>query len=483
VSALYGELTIHPRSEAPRRLASAAIFLGTSLFAGAVRAEHTSVHATASGEMATTDNLYAAGSDGDRHADMFATVRPGLLYAYDAPQMVHDFNAELEVVEYLRAFDGKPLIMGRAGWKSMFLPTPRTSLTMSINTATGLLSLLSTRASADQTTAQIAPSGKVDVQQVDASQQLSWIIGKHTRITQGVLARYAFTDDGNGGNSDTREVGGSLGFERNFEHDTVGIDAAFYYLHLDNLQAPSSQVASREDHQLNPRAVVSWRHDFNRQWSSSLDAGGVYVQPFGEDKYQPLIKKHASTYAIAGAQLSWTQLWGRASLIARRDVSPNLFLAQNTVDESANLQVAVPLPWLDETRRNPKLAAAGSIGVEHQQLINSDTGSLEGDFKAGHLDVSVGWTPTPGITYGFRYEFVYQTGDDSAMVAIPSYYRNTVYFTFSLRYPDRVVGELPPPRRSARADGQDLVPVGGEPVVIDVFADPDGGGGTGGGSD
>src|SRR5688500_8694688 len=149
VSALYGNPTTCTRLASPPRRSERvglAVVIGTLVLAPHAHADHTSVHATASGEMATTDNLFAAGSGGDRQADMFATIRPGVLYAYDAPQMLHDFTAEAEVVQYLLHRD-KPLLMGRAGWKSLFLPGPRTQLTMTINVGKGLLSLLSTRAS------------------------------------------------------------------------------------------------------------------------------------------------------------------------------------------------------------------------------------------------------------------------------------------------------------------------------------------------
>jgi len=447
------------------------IVIGTLVLASPARADHTSVHATASGEMATTDNLFAAGSGGDRQADMFATIRPGVLYAYDAPQMIHDFTAEAEVVQYMLHGD-KPLVMGRAGWKSLFLPGPRTQLTMTINAATGLLSLLSARSTSDQTSATVMPSGKVDVQQADTGETISWASGKHTRVLQGVLGRYGFTDDGSGTRGETKEVAANLGFERTFRGDTVGIDASVAYLQLERIAPIGAPVGSREDHQINPRGTVTWRHDINKEWSTSLDGGVVFVNPVGTDKYNPDDdRRRPGTFGVAGAQVMYSELWGRALLWARRDVSPNLFLAQNTVDDTANLQVAMPLPWLDATKRNPKLAAAGSIGVGHTQLIDSQTGSTEGDFKVAHLDLSVGWTPKPGVTYGFRYELVYQTGDSVALMTLPSYYRNTVYFTFSLRYPDRVVGELPKPRKGMRSDGRDLVPMGSEPVVIDVLED------------
>src|SRR6185503_1962659 len=133
------------------------VAIGTLVLAPPARADHTSVHATADGEVVTTDNLYAAGSGSFQRPDMFFTVRPGVLYAYDAPQMVHDFNADAEVVGYLSRSD-KPFVTGRAAWRSIFLPTPRTTLAMSISAGTGLLSLLATRLSPDDTTATVTPS-------------------------------------------------------------------------------------------------------------------------------------------------------------------------------------------------------------------------------------------------------------------------------------------------------------------------------------
>jgi hypothetical protein len=53
--------------------------IGTLVLAPSGRADHTSVHATADGEVATTDHLFGAGS-GDSAADMFFMVRPGGLY-------------------------------------------------------------------------------------------------------------------------------------------------------------------------------------------------------------------------------------------------------------------------------------------------------------------------------------------------------------------------------------------------------------------
>jgi hypothetical protein len=157
------------------------------------------------------------------------------------------------------------------------------------------------------------------------------------------------------------------------------------------------------------------------------------------------------------------------TLSARRTVSPNLFIAENTVGETALASLAMPLPWLDETphARNPKLVGLASLGFERTQLIDSEMGDLLGRFYVGHLDAGVGYTPKPGQTYSVRYEFMYQTGDSVGSMIIPSYWRNTIYFTFSLRYPDEMAVTMPRRTQSLRSDRNDLSPLGSEPVVPD----------------
>jgi len=448
------------------------------------------LHVTATGDVSATDNVFAQ-SGSQRTADVFFTIRPGLLYAYDAPRMIHDINAEGEIIYYLR-HSSEPSVNVRGGWRAMFLPGPRSEMIVTANAGKGVLTALSTTTSSDATGPTVTPIGKVDVQQADAGEDLSWTAGKQTRITQNLLARYSATDDSNGmpmtgTKSDTREVGGALGFERDFRNDTLSLTADASYLRLERIAPDGAVMPSRLDHQLNPRGQLAWRHDIDRQWSTSLAGGVVFVNPVGTDKYNPGVKKQSGTFPTGDATLAYSEAWGRATLAVRHGVSPNLFIAQNTVDDNAVLQVALPLPWLDETRRNPKLALQSSLGVERTKLIDTDASAgPESTFYLARADVSVGYSPQPGFTYGVRYELVYQTGNSSATMGIPSYFRNTLYFTFAIRYPDRVAGEVPKRKESVRSDRKDLAPVGSEPVVPDVLdenQEDDRGGGGGGSED
>ncbi|MDB4953552.1 MAG: putative exported protein [Myxococcales bacterium] len=452
-------------------------------------ADHSSLHATANGSVATTDNVF--GSDGNRQADIFFDLRPGVLFAYDAPRMIHELNAEADILEYV-AHSESASVTGRGGWKGFFLPGPRSEVTLTANGGTGQLNALTSGTAPNMTGVGLTPGGRIYMKEADAGEYVSWTATKETRISQAALARWTNTDDaasqpaGQNTSVTSAEAGGGLGFERSFEHNSIGINAGISYLYMRRI-APvgGPTMGPRLDHQLNPRGTLAWRHDIDKRWSGGVDGGVVYVHPVGFDPDHPMAVHRSAPFFIIGGLLAYTDVWGRATLDVRRAVTPNQFIAQNTLSEGVTAQVAMPLPWLDDNphMRAPKLVGLGSVGYEHSELIDSENSSVAGAFDIGRLDAGVGYSPTPGKTFGLRYEFVYQRANTQATAAFPStqasYFRNTLYFTFSFRYPERVAVRVP--RRagqSVRADRKDLSPVGAEPVVPDPTEQlPDDGGG------
>ncbi|HEX7841060.1 MAG TPA: hypothetical protein VF469_26465 [Kofleriaceae bacterium] len=444
------------------------------------RADHTSVQATATGQVSATDNLFAAGGDGDRQADTFLTVRPGIIYAIDSPQMSHDLMLEGEATEYL-VHNDSPSFGGRAGWTGLFLPGPQTSLTLSAGASSGVTTTLSTLSSADQTTSTVAPSGKATLYNLNAGEHLSWTAGEFTQVSESLNATYGLTNAGSGGSSDTREIDANLGLGRTFQRDSVALDAGASALQLQHGTTGSSTMPGMPgtpngtDRQLNPRGSVAWHHDFNREWAASANGGVTIIHPLDSTTTNSLgmkVDTKTVAFTVYGAQVGYTELWGHASLSASRSVAPNLFLAQNTVDENINASVAMPLPWLDDTRRNPKLSGAGSIGVSRTQVLDAATSATQSKFDLVHLDLAVTYNRTPSQAYGVRYELAYQSGDSAAKMAIPSYYRNTLYFTFGLHYPDRAEGELRRHNKLSRSAGPGARPLGLEPVVPETV-DPE----------
>lgn len=418
-----------------------------------------------------TDNLFAAGGDQDRQGDAFATLRPGLVYSYLARRMIHNFTGEGEVTTYV-LHGGEPSLSGHAGWQGMFLPGPRSELTMSIDAGTGVLTSLSSRSSSDQTAAMVTPAGKVSVDQATVTEALSYISGEHSRVSESINARYSLTDDGAGNTTDTRDIAANLAFERNFFQDTFLLNLGASYLQLERSPiVGSSATENVVDRQLNPRATLQWRHDFNRVWSGVADGGVTLVHPLNDTSVDamgnPTTARAWAPFSVYGAQLAYSEVWGRASVSARRNVAPNMFLAQNTLDDSVNVTLALPLPWLDDTRRNPKIAGIGSLGLNRTQVLSSETSEVQNEFEVAHVDFSLAYAPTFGQTYALRYEFAYQTGDGAAKMAIPAYFRNTLYFTFALRYPDRSAGDVPKRSPGVRSDREDQRPDGLEPIVPD----------------
>src|SRR5690606_39214732 len=125
--------------------------------------------------------------------------------------------------------------------------------------------------------------------------------------------------------------------------------------------------------QLNPRGVFVWQYDISKHWSSNLDVGLVYVNPIEElfgrdlrDPYNPDEPRRAAPFPIFGGVLAYTEVWGRAMVNARRAMTSNLFIAQNTISDSVRLTFAMPLKFLDKdsSRRRPKVVGVGTAGVD-----------------------------------------------------------------------------------------------------------------------
>ena len=406
--------------------------------------------------------------------------------------MIHELTAEVEILEYVAHSESASATL-RGGWKGFFLPGPRSEVTMSANAGAGQLNALTSGSAPNMTGVALTPGGRVDLEQADAGEYASWTSSKDTRTSQTAFARGTITDDaasqmvaGMNTRTTSFEGGGGLGFEQNFRANSFGIDAGVSYLYLKRIAPPGgASMGPRLDHQLNPRATLVWRHDIDKHWSTNVDGGVVYVHPIGFDPDHPMEVHRSAPYPIAGGVLAYTEAWGRATLNIRRAVTPNQFIAQNTLTETATAQVAMPLPWLDENphMRAPKLVGLGSVGVEHTELIDSNTSATAGSFNLARLDAGVSYSVSAGQTYGLRYELAYQHADVAATMAFPSsqtsYFRNTLYFTFSLRYPERVAVRVPRSGtgQSVRADRKDLAPIGAEPVIPDPAEQlPDDGG-------
>jgi hypothetical protein len=449
-------------------------------------ADNVEFYGTANGSVATTDNVSGleAGKPGKR-GDVFTDIRPGFLVTYFAPRMIHEVSSEVDFLYHI--FTNRPTVTFRGGWKAFFIPSPRSEMTLNADGSKGQLNALSASASPTDSPLSIVPPGRVDVESVTGSQNLSWVASEGSRIWQRSFGRFGTTLDQVAMMEDVTtkswQAGIAFGVDRTYRHNNFLLELGGSYVFMEKLDPAARQMGSRLDRQWNPRAVVVWQHDINKQWSTNVDLGGVYVIPTGcspdpndasapcvQDPHNPTQVRHNDFFPVAGVTAAYTDVWGRVQIAARRQVTPNLFIAQNTVGDSLTATGAMPLTFFDKDaqKRAPKVVGIGNIGIERTQLIDPGDGSQKGTFHVARVDVGIGWSPRPGQTYGLRYELSYQNGTTAeADMVIPEFVRNTFYFTFSLRYPEDILVRVPRRGQSVRADKKDLAPIGAEPVIVD----------------
>jgi hypothetical protein len=476
----------------PRALAIATFgATGLVLVASPAAADNIDYYATANGSVATTDNANGAarsseagGPIQDPKGDVFTDVRPGFLITYLAPRMIHELNSEVDFIYHFG--DTRPDVTFRGGWKSFFIPTPRSELSTSIEGSQGQLNALSASANPLETATQVIPPGRVDTANASFSENLSWVASEGSRVWQRSFGRYTTTHDeliiagvrAPDVDTESGEIGAAIGIDHSFRHDTLLVEAGGSYVNMEKKDPGGRQMGSRHDRQWNPRGVVVWQHDINKQWSTNIDAGVVYVMPTGVDEYNPDQDRKAAPFPVFGGVLAYTDVWGRVQAAARRQVTPNLFIAQNTVSDSLNLTGAMPITFLDRDsqKRAPKVIGLGTIGFERTHLIDPITSETSGRFNVARIDLAVGWSPRPGQTVGLRYELMYQNGDQIAGMQVPDFLRNTFYFTFALRWPEELQVRVPRRGQSVRADRKDQAPLGAEPVIVDPQEFLEGGG-------
>jgi hypothetical protein len=444
---------------------------------GYALADHVSLHALVAGDLALTDNEFAVPSNDDPEPDVYLDIRPGVVLSSEGSRFIEQLIAQAELIEYARHADS-PTYNAYGTWKGIVLPGPNTDMAFEVDGSTGEVNSLSARSSPDTTTVQVAPSGATAIRSASAFENLGYQATRETRVTQTAFAQWTATDDNAPMPTTTNSfsTGVSVGAQRLFRHDTVGLSVGVTYLRLEEIAPPVTTpnnlgLGSHLQNQVNPQADVTWIHDWSRNWSTSLLLGIVYVNQIGVDPYQPTLPVAGATgYPIASATIAYTDVWGHASLRGGRAVTPDLFIAENTLTDSVTAQAAIPLYWLDPhpSAHDPKLALLGSVGYLRTDLIDSsDSSQTLGSFDVGLVDLGLTWQQSPGHVFGVRYELMIQHADAGGTLAEASFYRDTLYFTFNLRYPDDVEPKMPRTGQSYRSDRSDVAPAGSEPVVPD----------------
>jgi len=347
---------------------------------------------------------------------------------------VHELSYELDA-NFYPGHGGATALSHRTGWRGHFLTGPRSDLGATALYSMGQTSAIVSREAMPNTGARQA--GSSDFVQGDLTQTFNYSVSRPLRLTQGSLARRYENKDDYNTTSTGMELGGSLGIDRAWQYNAVGLLANVRYVDLATRTEPEGMdpVISGSD-SMNLQAVLSWRRDLGRHWSSLLDAGATTLLPINEGD-------RTVTQPTFGGQLTYFPDWGQAYVSLRRSMAPNLYIAQNTITDSAVLSVGLPLPWLTDDPAQPKLSIQSTAGVTRTQIVDLSNDDTDAGFDVIVADLAVAYTPRNAVALALRAQHLRQdaTGEN-ALVGF-DYDRTTVMLTVYARWPDRLAGEVP----------------------------------------
>lgn len=410
------------------------------------RAESWSLHVVGDAQIAWTDNLFSAAPGTDRESDAYLDIRPGAILMAETPRSVHELTYTFDASIYA-VHNEAWSIMQRLGWRGFFATSPRTELNTDVSASAGDSTSLTTQAGAGL---GVVPSGQVHVTQASAGENFAYQASPKLRLLEGATVRYDKTEQ-NASASTGIDLSARLGLERTWKRDALTVSVAPTYLQLTR---PGAGV-DIEDDQLNLHVDAIWRRDLTRLWTGSLDAGATAVLPTtagGRSTVQPTF----------GGQVAYFPDWGSATFQAHRAVLPNLFIAQNTLTDSASASCWLPLPWLRANPMEPRLTVQATLGGARVQLIDGTQGEILSGFSQVLGDVAVAWNLRQAAALTLRYQFIHQGVDGTSTADVHGFNRSTVMLTFSGRWPERLAATVPV-RQTLRVDRANVTPIGDGP--------------------
>jgi hypothetical protein len=425
---------------------------------GAARADDSSLHLLGSAQLGFTDNLLS----GPRNPppgiaappvewDLFLGLRPGVLLTYGTPRATHEATYSLDAILYTRHPELSSLFQ-RAGWKGFFLLSPRSELLTSVDGSFGNGNLFPTTV---PSSGQVGPavSGNIEMLGGAAGEDYQYTASPDVRLQQAGYVRYNRISGG--GVTTGSEAGMRLALDKAFRYDALTLLAGASYVSLTQPVAGSTTGSTTD--LVNARGSAMYRRDLNKDITSVVEVGAVDVLPVNG------IAAPSSVFAVGGVQLAYIPAWGTATFGVRRDVSPNLLIAENTLADTAAIGAWLPLPWLRDDPQNPKLTFQSTLGVSRTRIISSTTGQTVEGFDDVLADIAVNWQLRKNAELSFRYQLVWQSSDLSAMTPLPvfGFVRDTVLVQFVGRWPERLAVEVPV-RQTLRVDRSNITPVGDE---------------------
>lgn len=418
--------------------------LCATLLPGVGAADRFSAHATASGTLGLTDNLFSAPNTASpgREADAYLQLRPGALLSYESWRMIHELIGEAEGTGYATHPDGWSAST-YAGWRGYFVLSEFADVFASASHSQGRAYAVMPRSAA--TPPSLTPGGRMDFEQADASEHSQWVVGPRLSLVQFGFVRWSEYGSTAPSYAEAFEYGGELGLSYRWATDSIVVTGGLAYADLFR-QVPDGII--EDNTYVHIKGSVSWRRDWTRRWNSALDVGATQIQRTSAPGrfFVPTLV----------AQASWDPSWGEATFAYRHATEPNLFLAENTIIDALSATARMPIPGFVQNLEEPTYTFEAGGVLSRTRILDARTTEAQSAINLIGLDAAANYTPRDTYSLSVRLMTRLQTGNEVG--GTPGYVRNTLLFIGTWRWPERIAGQMPR-RRTSRVESNELTPL------------------------
>lgn len=398
------------------------------------------IQATGSGAVGYTTNVFSSPDEPvedvpPKKGDALTVLSPGVAAVFYTPGETHrasyTFTATL--------FATTPSAHGfgnRLEWESLFELDPRLDLSLTASAAQDHHHTDNTFSNVTATSVRAMFPGTGRFILTRFGEALRYEISPYWRSRQAsALALNApFFESG----TVSFTWANSAGVERVWPSDALGPEFRADY-------ASVSQTVDREGvpqgsrRELIAEALMQWRHDFGRSFTSRADAGVVRVYRLSQGA--------DFTDATYAATLGYARRDGFASLSYRHGVSTNLYLAQTLLVDHVALHAALPLDAED------RFWVGSTAGLQLGHILDTE-GRTATSLRVYLGDVGLAWQLEDELRLGLRYQYMRQDSDASLPPLPLSFVRHSVMLTATIELPRErdMPGRFRPGMRVDRSD-------------------------------
>jgi hypothetical protein len=365
-----------------------------------------------------------------KSADAFAILSPGAVYAIETAAAIHRLTYAYTAHLFLTN-PAANVYSNRLEWRGFMSPAPRLELMLGARAMQSHRHTENTLFNASETAVTATLPGTGAFIRATADEGLTYRLSPEWSLHQGIaggLQAPVFDDRG----PKTYFAGGRLGLEHAWEMDALGVETRARYVAFDGTVLTRTGVVGDQS-QLITELVGTWRHDWNPDFSSRVEAGAANVQLITRDRqfWQP----------VGLAALSYFREEGEAELSYRHALTTSVFLGVTFLTDEVRLSGAIPLD------RHARMFVASSVAYQHSRILDVQ-GELATRLNVFLGDVSFGYRVLDHLELAARYQHIEQASGADLPPLPLSYVRNTAFITATLEYPpDR---EMPRTYHEAR---------------------------------